>query len=300
MKNKHFEVIIIGGSYAGLSAGMSLGRASRETLIIDNGKPCNRYTPHSHNFLTQDGETPQKIAQIGKEQVLKYPSITFQQGKVTDVIKNENGFTVVTESEDSFTAKKVIFALGIKDILPEIENIMDCWGKTIIHCPYCHGYEFKGEKTAIIANGEAAYHYAVLLKQWTNDLTIFSNGKCDFTNEQLLKLKEHTIPVIEKRIKQVEHVNGALQKIILEDGDTYKYNVAYARPMAEQHNDIPKKLGLLDENGYIAVNEMQKTNIEGIYAAGDCTTPLRAVSTAIASGTKAGAMLNGELCGETF
>ncbi|GGB85947.1 thioredoxin reductase [Flavobacterium suaedae] len=300
MKSKHFEVIIIGGSYAGLSAGMALGRASRETLIIDSGKPCNRYTPHSHNFLTQDGETPQKIAQTGKDQVLKYPSITFQQGKVTDVVRNENGFTVITESEDSFTAKKVIFALGIKDILPEIENITECWGKTIIHCPYCHGYEFKGEKTAIIANGEAAYHYASLLKQWTNDLTIFSNGKGNFTDEQLLKLKKHTIPVVEKRIKQVEHVNGALQKIILEDGDIHKYNVAYARPMAEQHNDIPKKLGLLDENGYIAVNEMQKTNIEGIYAAGDCTTPLRTVSTAIASGTKAGAMLNGDLCQEIF
>lgn len=300
MENKHFEVIIIGGSYAGLSAGMALGRASRETLIIDSGKPCNRYTPHSHNFLTQDGETPQTITQIGKEQVLKYPSITFEQGKVTDVIKNKDSFTVVTESEDSFTAKKIIFALGIKDILPEIENIMDCWGKTIIHCPYCHGYEFKGEKTAIIANGEAAYHYAVLLKQWTNNLTIFSNGKSNFTNEQLVKLKKHTISIIEEHIKSVEHVNGALQTIILEDGSAHKYNVAYTRPIPSQHNTIPEKLGLLDESGYITVDEMQKTNVEGIYAAGDCTTPLRTVSTAVASGTKAGAMLNGDLCQETF
>lgn len=300
MKSKHFEVIIIGGSYAGLSAGMALGRASRKTLIIDSGKPCNRYTPHSHNFLTQDGETPQKIAQIGKEQVLKYPSIIFQQGKAIDVTKNENGFTVVTETEDSFTAKKVIFALGIKDILPEIENIIDCWGKTIIHCPYCHGYEFKGQKTAIIANGEAAYHYASLLKQWSDDITIFSNGKSDFTDEQLLKLKEHTIPVIEERIKSVEHLNGALQRIVLEDGKIHEYNIAYTRPLPSQHNSIPERLGLLDESGYIAVNEMQKANIEGIYAAGDCTTPLRTVSTAVASGTKAGATVNSDLCQETF
>jgi thioredoxin reductase len=123
-----YEVIIIGGSYSGLSSAMALGRALRKVLVLDTGKPCNRYTPHSHNFITQDGETPYDIFQKAKSQVLAYPTVDFRENKVLTVIKTEEGFEVKT-SDDSFFTKKIILATGIKDIFPDIKGFEDCWEK---------------------------------------------------------------------------------------------------------------------------------------------------------------------------
>src|SRR5687767_11879769 len=132
--NNHFDVIVIGGSYAGLSAGMALGRALRKVLIIDSGKPCNRQTPHSHNFLTQDGKTPAEIATLAKQQVEMYKTVEFFLGEAINGIKRERGFEIKTSSGEDFTAKKIIFATGIKDIMPAIEGYAECWGITVLHC----------------------------------------------------------------------------------------------------------------------------------------------------------------------
>lgn len=141
-----YEVIIIGGSYAGLSAAMALGRALRNVLIIDSGLPCNRQTPYSHNFITQDGEKPNIIAEKAKAQVLKYNTIKFLNDFVVSGKKNENGFVITTKTGEEYISKKLIFATGIKDIMPDIKGFAECWGTSVIHCPYCHGYEVKREK----------------------------------------------------------------------------------------------------------------------------------------------------------
>src|SRR5690606_33588214 len=128
--NKNFDVIIIGGSYAGLSAAMALGRSLRNVLIIDSGKPCNRYTPHSHNFITQDGAVPGVIAAKAKEQVLKYDTVKFLEGYAAEGKKTENGFEIAVESGERCSTQKLIFATGVKDIFPDIKGFQDCWGKT--------------------------------------------------------------------------------------------------------------------------------------------------------------------------
>ena len=138
-----FEVIIIGGSYSGLAAAMALGRSVRRVLIIDSGAPCNRFTPHSHNFITHDGEVPAVISAKAKAQVLAYPTVQFQEGIVTKADKTAQGFTVTTASGATYTAKKLFIATGVKDILPEINGLAACWGVSAIHCPYCHGYEYR-------------------------------------------------------------------------------------------------------------------------------------------------------------
>ncbi|KAF2516824.1 NAD(P)/FAD-dependent oxidoreductase [Flavobacterium salilacus subsp. salilacus] len=299
MKNQ-YEVIIIGGSYAGLSAAMALGRASRKVLVIDSGKPCNRQTPHSHNFLTRDGETPAALASIAKEQVLNYPSVTFITDKATDAKKTDVGFEIKTESEELFICEKLLLAAGIKDIMPDIDGFADCWGISVIHCPYCHGYEVKGQKTAIFANGDAAYHYSMLLQQWTKELTIFTNGKANFTEEQMTKFEKHNISVVENPIAKLEHKQGQLECIVLENGERYDFSVMYAKPEFKQHCDITEKMNLLNDNGYVKVDEMQRTIAEGIYAVGDCTTPMRAVAAAVASGTMAGAVINNDMAAASF
>jgi thioredoxin reductase len=296
-----YEVIIIGGSYAGLSAAMALGRASRKVLVIDSGKPCNRYTPHSHNFITQDGETPAAIAAKAREQVLAYPTVKLMNATASAAVKTGSGFTITTDSGETFDAQKLLFATGVKDIMPGIEGFEACWGTSVVHCPYCHGYEVKGKATAVIANGDAAMHYASLLLQWTKHLTLFTNGAAEFTAEQMLKLDRHSIAIVEGLVDRLSHTNGYVEEIVLKDGTAYPYTVIYNRPAMIQHSDLPQQLGCaINEQGIIVVDDFQKTNIPGVFAAGDCSTMLRAVAPAVAAGMKAGAVINNEMCTEVF
>lgn len=299
-RNK-LDVIIIGGSYSGLSAAMTLGRSLRNVLIIDGGLPCNRQTPYSHNFITQDGEKPNVIAQKARAQVLKYSTVTFLDDLAVRGTKTDNGFTIVTKTGDTFTAKKLIFATGIHDILPNIQGFSDCWGISVIHCPYCHGYEVKNEVTGILADGDAAMHYARLVSNLTKDLTIFTNGKSTFTNEQAKKLEKHNVKIIEAEIDQFEHTNGQIETILFKNGTSASLKALYARVPFVQHSDIPQALGCeLTEHGFINVNSFQQTSLPGVFACGDNSTWMRSVATAVATGNLVGAMINNELCEANF
>ena len=296
-----FEVIIIGGSYAGLSAGMALGRALRNVLIIDSGKPCNIQTPFSHNFITQDGKKPSEILRVAKQQVGKYKTVNFHNGKAARGSKIGNGFEITTQIHNTFRAKKIIFASGIKDIMPNIPGFSACWGISVLHCPYCHGYEVRNEKTGILANGNTAFHYAQLITNWTKDLSIFTNGKSTLTQEQTAKITKHNISIVEKEITTLNHHNGNVQAIIFEDNSTFSLKAIYSRPEYEQQCKIPEQMGCkLTEEGLIKVDRFQKTTMENIFACGDNASPLRAVSHAVATGNIAGAMVNNELTEEAF
>ncbi|MEC7782106.1 MAG: NAD(P)/FAD-dependent oxidoreductase [Bacteroidota bacterium] len=296
-----YEVIIIGGSYSGLSAAMALGRSLRSVLIIDGGNPCNKQTPHSHNFITHDGEKPHAIAQKAKEQVLNYDTVHFLEDFALSGKKAENGFEISTKSGKTFKARKLIFATGIKDVMPDIEGFSACWGITAIHCPYCHGYEFKSEKTAIMANGEHAFHIASLVNNLTDDLTILTQGTPDFDEDQRAKLKKHNINIIETPVTKFEHQDGTLEKVILEDGTSLTLKAVYAGLPFEQHSDIPQQLGCsLTESGHLKVDLFQKTEVPGIYACGDNTSRMRSVAYAVSTGNIVGAMVNNELTQEDF
>jgi thioredoxin reductase len=143
---KDYDVTIVGGSYAGLSAAMALGRSLRNVLVVDSGKPCNASTPHSHNFLTQDGKTPLEITNIAKSQVAKYNSVEFVSDLAVKATKIDGRFEIVLQAGKRVLSKKLIFATGIKDELLDIPGFADCWGISVVHCPYCHGYEYEGEE----------------------------------------------------------------------------------------------------------------------------------------------------------
>lgn len=298
---KQFDVLIIGGSYAGLSAAMALGRSLRNVLIIDSSKPCNRYTPHSQNFITHDGEAPAVIAAQAKEQVLRYDTVKFLDGLAVKGLKTEDGFEIQTKSGEQFSAKKLLFATGVKDKFPSIKGFEECWGKTVIHCPYCHGYEFRGAKTAIMANGEKAIHLAGLVNNLTDNLTIITSGKAQFDPEQMVKLKKHQIDIIEEEIVAIEHENGNIKKVLLSNGKKESFTAMYAGIPFEQHSDIPASLGCeLTELGHLKVDDFQKTTLKGVFACGDNASMMRSVSNAIATGNIAGVILNKELVDEQF
>lgn len=296
-----YDVIIIGGSYAGLSAAMTLGRSLKKTLVIDSGKPCNAQTPHSHNFLTQDGNTPKGISMLAKNQVENYGAVRFQNDLAVSGKKTGYGFEIKTKSKKTFRSKKLIFATGVRDIMPNIKGFSECWGISVIHCPYCHGYEHRNQKTAILANGDTATHMVPLVHNLTKDLTILTSGKAEFTDEQRAKFEQHNIPIIESKIGEIDHQNGHVKNVVFQDHTKMGFDTVYARPPFEQHSNIPSFLGCeLNEQGYIVVDDFQKTTVEGVFACGDNTTAFRSVANAVYKGNVAGAKVNMELTQEVF
>lgn len=299
--SKNYEVIIIGGSYAGLSAAMALGRSLRNVLIIDNGLPCNRQTPHAHNFITQDGAKPAEIAAAAKAQVAKYNTVTFLNDLAVSGKKSENGFSITTQTGKEFTARKLVFATGIKDTMPNIKGFAECWGISIVHCPYCHGYELRNKKTGIMANGERAFHLASLVNNLTDDITILTSGKADFKPQQIQKLNNHHIKIIETEVAEIEHQNGYVKKVIFTNGDSESFEGIYADLPFTQHSDIPVSLDCeLTEHGFIKVDNFQKTTVASVYACGDNAAMMRSLATAVYTGNLAGAMINSDLTGEGF
>lgn len=291
-----FDVIIVGGSYSGLAAGMALGRAMRTVLIIDSGAPCNRQTPHSHNFLTLDGIPPAEIAAKARQQVEKYETVHFYKGLATTGTKIKNGFEIQTESGEKFSAPKIIFATGIKDIMPDIPGFSECWGITAVHCPYCHGYEIRNQKTGILGNGEYGVEFSTLISNWTKDLTLYTNGKSTLSAEQTSLLKRNNINIVETEIKSLEHTNGYLQNIVFKNGTKTAIQAIYSRAPFEQHCPVPQSLGCeITEDGYIKIDAMHKTSIEGIYACGDNVTRMRTVANAVSMGTMTGIVVNKEI-----
>ena len=299
--NRSFEVIIVGGSYAGLSAAMALGRSLRKVLIIDSGLPCNRQTPHSHNFITHDGEKPGVIAGKAKEQVLRYKTVTFLNGLAVRGEKSGNGFVITTQKWEEFEAKKLIFATGIKDSMPEIKGFKECWGISVVHCPYCHGYELKGKKTGILANGGRAFHLASLVNNLTDNITLLASRKADLKPEQKEKLDKHSIKIVETEVSEIEHENGQVKNVMFKDGSRMELDGVYAAVPFTQHSEIPAALGCkLTEPGYIEVDHFQKTTVEGVYACGDNSAMMRSVANAVYAGNLTGAMVNKELTDEQF
>lgn len=300
-KMESFDVIIIGGSYAGLAAAMSLGRALRDVLVVDGGNPCNKQTPHSHNFLTRDGESPAKLSEKARKEVLKYPSVTLKEGRVTAITQPEDYFNVQTEANGIYSARKIIFATGVLDIMPDIAGFAECWGRSILHCPYCHGYEFQEQKTGILGNGQAGFDQSKFISNWTSDLVLYTNGKSTLTKEQTELLDKNGIEIREEEIRAFEHKNGKIQNIVFNDGSKQDLDVLYASPDIKQQSELPGELGCdFTEHGRIEVDIFQKTNVPGIYAAGDNSSLGRAVSVAVAAGSVAGMMLNKELVEEEF
>ena len=300
-QEKQYDVIIVCGSYSGLAAGMALGRALRKVLIIDSGDPCNKQTPYSHNFLTNDGRTPKEIALLAKQQVRMYGTVGLLDALVRAGIKTETGFEIQIQTGETFTTKKLAFATGIKDIMPDIPGFAESWGISVLHCPYCHGYEVRHQKTGILANGETGFELSSLISNWTNDLTLYTNGKSTLTEQQREKLLRHKITIVETEIEQFEHKKGYIERIIFKDGRNAPVKALYARLPFVQHSSIPQALGCeITAEGYIKIDAAQRTTIQGVYACGDNTTRMRTVANAVSMGTTTGLMLNRELIDESF
>lgn len=292
---KLFDVIIIGGSVAGLSTALTLGRALRNVVVIDCDSPCNQYTPESHNFFTRDGESPQALLSIARQQLQQYDNITFLSAKAS-AAEGQDGAFQVTAGDKTVKGRKVVLATGLRDLFPEIDGFESCWGKSVLHCPYCHGYEVRDRPTAVLANGEAAYHLGTLIHNWTKKLTVLTNGVSELRAEEQARLESFGITINERNIKRFFHHNGVLSSVVFDNEEQLPIEVIYASIPFEQQSDLCEQLGCkISSHHHIEVDDEQRTSIKGVFAVGDCTAQPRAISVASASGTKAGFTINLEL-----
>ncbi|MCD0456387.1 NAD(P)/FAD-dependent oxidoreductase [Chryseobacterium sp. LC2016-27] len=298
---KLYDTIIVGGSYAGLSAAMTLGRSLRNVLIIDSGNPCNRQTPNSHNFLTRDGVPPEEIAKIARDEVSKYPTIELYKGFAVNGCKISEGFMIKTSDSNLFKGKKLIFATGILDSLHDIKGFAECWGISVIHCPYCHGYEVRNKKTAILADGDRLVYFTSLIKNLTDDLTLIISEINASNADNIAILKRNGVKIIEKKISEIQHHNGYIDKVIFSDVTSESFEAMYAPVSFQQHSGIPEELGCeMTDVGLIKIDEAHKTTVDSVYAVGDNSNLLRSVSLAVSSGSVAGVKINGELSADMF
>lgn len=296
-----YDAIIVGGSFAGLSAALSLGRSLRQVLVIDSGKPCNQKVLHSHNLLTHDGEPPSQIIEKALQDLKRYSSVDIIQDEVIDCKEDNNQYIIQLKIGNEYYGKKILFSTGVKDIFPDIEGFSDCWGISILHCPYCHGYEIRDEKLGVFANGDIGFEFARLISNWSKDVTLFTGAKSTLTIDQIQRLKQNNINIIEKKIVSIQHSNGNIDKLILEDNTSLILDGLFAKIPFEQHCKIPEKLGCtVNELGYINIDIFNRTSLKNVYAAGDNTSMLRSLANAVAEGNKAGAMMNMDLVVESF
>jgi thioredoxin reductase len=238
-----------------------------------------------------------------REDVLKYSNIHIVNSMALSAQKDQKKFIVSVEDGSVFTGRKLIFATGIKDIMPSngMKGFSECWGKSILHCPYCHGYEFRQKPTLILAEGEAAFEFAKVLSQWTNEITILTGGGEAPKGKYAESLNRHGIRVDTRKIRSINHNEGQVFEISFEDDSTVECGVFYASPEYSQACPIPEELGCkISEKHHILIDESQRTSVPGVYAAGDCANMIRAVSIAVASGTLAGFTVNKDLTEEDF
>jgi thioredoxin reductase len=184
--------------------------------------------------------------------------------------------------------------------MPTLPGFADCWGKSVVHCPYCHGYEWRAKNTGILFKGSMFFDIVKMVRNLTPVLTVFTDGKSTMTEDQHKLLEAKKIPIIETPIVSLEHRDGFLQYVLLEGGKKIQLDALYARPDFVQHCNLAEKLGCETENGLLKVDMFQKTNVNGVFAAGDNSIPGRALALSVAAGNLAGAMMNKEFCAEEF
>lgn len=296
-----YEVLIIGGGPAGLSAAMTLGRLSRTALICDDNKPRNAPSAHINNFITRDGVHPEEWRSLARKDLNKYQTIKSFDGSVLSVDQIKNGFQAQLSSGSSIAVKKIILAYGIKDKIPAILGFNDLWGKAIFHCPFCHGFEVRGSKLGFIISNEFAFHTMPMIWSLSSDLIVFTNGKMKLNEEQKNYLDQKKIALVDEKIERFQYKGENLEGVDLAGGKQIGLQFLFYNPEMpfELKSEIGQSLGCKkNQFGLYETNEFGMTSVAGVFASGDNMTMAQSVLLASASGVKTGSAVIAELLSE--
>jgi thioredoxin reductase len=295
-ENSVYEVIIVGGGTAGLSAALVLGRARRRVLLLDTGQPRNAPAQAAHGFFSRDGTPPLELLEIGRRQLCPYDSVEIRAIEATGARHRDDGFAVDLVDGTLVRTRMLILATGVRDELPDLPGFNALWGRGIYHCPYCHGWEVRDQPLAVRANGELAIHLAPLIRQWSRDLVLLTDGPISIPEADLASIRSLDIQIREDPIARLEGDAG-LVRIAFTTGEPLARRALFYPPTQHPRTDLARQLGcdLIEEGpipGLIRVDGFQQTTVPGVYAAGDVATMMQQLATAAASGATAAAGLN--------
>lgn len=304
-----YDAIVIGGSFAGLSAAMQLARARRRVCVVDAGQPRNRFAAASHGFFGQDGEPPLAMIEQARRKLLAYPTVTLRQGTAVSATAQQiagspaSGFAVVLDDGARMEAHKLVLAFGVADELPQIAGLRERWGASVLHCPYCHGYEFAGQRLGVLYHSPQSGMHTQLIADW-GPTTLFLNGETTLEDAERTRLLALGIAVEPARIAALEGAGTELQHIRVADdarngagggaggGRTVPVDALYIAPSTRPASPLAEQLGCAFDDGMtgpvIRVDANKMTTVPGVYAAGDLTLMRHNATLASAEGVLAG------------
>ncbi|MBN9672739.1 NAD(P)/FAD-dependent oxidoreductase [Roseibium aggregatum] len=286
-----YDVIIIGGSFAGLSAAMQLARARRRVLIVDTGTPRNRFSASSHGFPGQDGRQPAAILATLRSELAAYPTVDFREEQSEAAVREGARFRISLAGSTEKTGRRIILAYGVRDSLPDLPGLSERWGVSVLHCPYCHGYELNNQPIGVLARDGIAQHQAMLLPDW-GPTTLFTQRSFNPDPKQAENLAARGVKIENVPVAKLLGPGPSLEAVQLVDGRRIPLNALFLAPQTSPSCDLAEQLNCATKPGptglYLDVDETQATSIPGVFAAGDVASPMPNATLAAAAGVIAG------------
>ncbi|MCH5674467.1 NAD(P)/FAD-dependent oxidoreductase [Streptomyces gilvus] len=294
-----YEVVVVGGGAAGLSAALVLGRARRRTLVVDAGEPRNAPAAHMQGYLSRDGMPPAEFLAIGREEIARY-GVELVRDRAVDASRGD-GFAVALESGRTVAARALVVATGLKDELPAVPGVAERFGRDVLHCPYCHGWEVRDQAFGVLATTPLSAHQALMVSQWSKDVTFFLHtvAESELSDDDPRRLAAAGVEVVPGEVAGLVVEEDRLRGVRLADGTVHDRSVLFVAPRAVPRTGLLERLGAeMSETpfgAYPVIDERGKTSVPGLWAAGNASGFAEQVVNAASRGYRVGATINGEL-----
>lgn len=291
-----YDAIIVGGGPAGLSAALVLGRCRRHVLVCDAGHPRNAASGGVHGFLTRDGMLPSDLLRISREQIQKY-GVEFRNGVVSTIAREDSGFLICFDGGVELQCRKLLLATGVRDLLPDIEGLAPMWGKSVHHCPYCDGWEWRDQPLAVYAPRNRGFGLAMSLRStWSREVALLTGGPSLLSRAQRAELSRWNVPVYSAKIARLEGDDGMLQRVVFANGEELARRALFVSTGFEQQCGLARSVGCnFTHKGVVDTGHKEETNIPGLFVAGDSSRDVQMVIVAAAEGVKAATAINEQL-----
>jgi thioredoxin reductase len=293
-----YDVVIVGGGAAGLSAALVLVRARRRVLVVDSGAPRNAPAAHLQGFLSRDGMPPADLLAAGRDEVRGYGG-TVRSGTVDELVRcGPAGFEVVLDGGDRVAARRLLVATGLHDELPDVPGLRERWARDVLHCPYCHGWEVRDQPLGVVWNGPETVRYAQIVRQWSHDVVLFAPADM-LTPTQRVELVARVVGLVEAPIARLLIEQDRLTGVQLADGQVVPRSALFVPPRFVPHDALLSALGCeVDEQGWVTTGPTGATSVRGVWVAGNVANLRAQVITAAGEGSAAAVAINGDLVDE--
>jgi thioredoxin reductase len=295
---RHFDVIVVGGGPAGLSAALILGRCRRRVLVCDAGRPRNFAAREMHGFLGRDCSDPADLREAGRAHLARYETVTFRSVTVVEALREEDAFRATFDGGGEATSRKLLLATGVRDDLPEVPGFAELYGTSAHHCPYCDGWEWRDRAVAVYGRGPSGASLALELLGWSADVVLFTDCRAELDPAERNELARNGIAIREDRVAAFEGENGLLQAVRLANGEVVPREVLFFCTSSKQTCPIAASFGCTFEDGKVSTGGYEQTHVPGLYVAGDASRHAGLAIVAAAEGARAAFAINMELLKE--